>query len=112
MILFKPEHVEPILRGEKTQTRRLGKRRWRQGALHQCYTRPAFANPPGKPFARVRIGAVRQERLDEITEADARAEGYSSQPEYMAAFYRINGMVMPWEPVWVVTFQMEEDLTG
>ena len=34
MILFRPQHVGPILDGRKTQTRRLGKRRWREGAIH------------------------------------------------------------------------------
>ncbi|HHW45053.1 MAG TPA: ASCH domain-containing protein [Desulfotomaculum sp.] len=73
MILFKPEHVEPILSGCKTQTRRLGKKRWKVGSVHQCRL-----NYRAEPFACVRVTAVRRERLDNITEEDARREGYPS----------------------------------
>ncbi|HUW11136.1 MAG TPA: hypothetical protein VM537_15510, partial [Anaerolineae bacterium] len=61
MILFKPDMKQAILRREKTVTRRQGKKRWNVGAEHLCYTRPAFCNPPGKPFARVRIVDVHRE---------------------------------------------------
>lgn len=36
MILFKPEHVEPIRKREKTQTRRRGKCRWKVGSIRQA----------------------------------------------------------------------------
>ena len=102
MILFKAEHVHPILEGRKTQTRRLGKRRWNVGAVHQCRTQ-LF----GEPFARVEIVAVRQERLRSITLEDALAEGYTGPGVFLNAFYRINNMAWDADPlVWVVTFAL------
>ncbi|SHJ15255.1 ASCH domain-containing protein [Desulfofundulus thermosubterraneus] len=71
LILFKPEHVEPILPSHKTQTRRLGKKRWKAGSVHQCRL-----NYRAEPFAYVKVTAVRRERLGDITEEDARKEGY------------------------------------
>lgn len=102
MILFKPEHVAPILTGAKTQTRRLGKRRWRHDSIHQART-ALF----GEPFARLRILEVRQERLRTISLDDAVAEGYTGPGTFLHAFYRINGMAFDADPlVWVVTFEV------
>lgn len=106
MILFKPEHVLLILGGNKTQTRRLGKKRWNVGAVHQCRTQLV-----GEPFCRVRILDVRQERLLEIATADAMAEGYASSSDFLCAFEAINGVVWDGEGgvnplVWVVEFEV------
>jgi hypothetical protein len=110
MILFKPEHVAPILAGAKTQTRRLGRRRWREGSVHGCYTRPPFARGGAEPFCKVRILKVRRESLSRITTADAHAEGYQDTLAFMVAFYRINPKVDPHADldVWVVTFELVE----
>jgi len=101
MILFKPEHVAPILTGRKTQTRRIGRRRWKVGSVHQART-----SYHGKPFAYLRIVAVRQERLGEITLGDAVREGYNSISEYKEVFKRIYGHWDADMPVWVVDFEV------
>jgi hypothetical protein len=102
MILFKPEHVAPIIAGEKTQTRRLGKKRWNVGSVHQCQTRML---DNGSVFARVRILSVRQERLRSISHDDAVSEGYTGIGTFLTAFYEINDMATDADPlVWVVRF--------
>ena len=52
-MLFKPEHVQPILEGEKTQTRRAWKR-WpvKVGGVYQCQTK-LYDN--SSVFARIRV---------------------------------------------------------
>lgn len=106
MILFKPEHVEMILNGNKTQTRRLGKKRWNVGAIHQCKTKLYSY----ESFACVRILEVRQEYLHDISEADIGAEGYGLKPgDYKEAWARINGgewYDYSYTSVWVVTFEL------
>lgn len=111
MILFRPEHVEPILSGRKTQTRRLGKRRWKVGGIHGCYTRPPFAKGGAKPFCRVRVTGVRRERMLNISPSDVVAEGYDDIQTFVHAFWRINeGRLDPRSDgdvlVWVVEFQV------
>ena len=109
MLLFKPEHVEPILCGEKTQTRRLWRRRrCKPGTIHQAKTR-LFG---GEPFAKLLIRRVHQELLEDITPEDAHREGYENRLAYLGAFIRINKLAdRPIReilalPVWVVEFQV------
>ena len=47
MILFKPEHVAPIVLRVKTHTRRRGKPRWRIDAVHQFRTNMPWQDPAG-----------------------------------------------------------------
>lgn len=104
MILFREEHVAPILSGRKTQTRRLGERRWNVGATHQCKTK-LFG---GEPFARVYITRVRKTGLHDLPQRDIHAEGYSTRKEFIAVWERING-VGSWKDnpdVWVVEFRL------
>lgn len=101
MILFKPEHVDPIKKDIKTQTRRLGKLRWKVGSIHQAKT--SFKKD--STFAHLLIKALRKEPLGDITEADAKAEGYNNVAEYQEAFKLIYGRWVPDLSVWVIDFK-------
>jgi hypothetical protein len=105
VILFKPEHVPMILSRRKTQTRRVGKKRWNVGAVHQCQTRMLKND---SVFCHVRILDVRRERLREMRPGDIYAEGYDRYSEYMDALERINGVKFTGDDeVWVVEFKVE-----
>lgn len=101
MILFKHEHVKPILNGTKTQTRRTGKKRWKIGAIRQAKT----GYKKESEFAKLKILAIREEPLGDITEADALAEGYNTIAEYKEVFERIYGFWDSALPVWVLDFE-------
>lgn len=90
MILFKEQHVVPILEGRKTQTRRLwAKPRVKVGNVYQARTRMLDKN---STFAMLRVIWVRDaEPLDKISPADAWAEGYDSVAAFLAEFRKING---------------------
>ena len=105
MILFRPEAVAPILEGRKTQTRRLGRRRWREGAIHQAATRLFDKDAV---FAELLITEVWQHNLLTIGPREAEAEGYGSREEFLEAFYRINPTTYPGQDrqVWAVSFKV------
>lgn len=111
MLIFQQEHVAPILCGTKTQTRRLGKKRWIIGATHRLM-RTMF----GKPFGVVRIVDVRREYLTRITDADVKAEGYEDREAYIEAFRRINRIDSATSlrglDVWAVEFELVRAYEG
>lgn len=105
MILFRQEHVQPILDGRKTQTRRVWKRpRVRVGSIHQARTNMPWRG--GEPFARIRITGLRQERLGEISFADARREGYETIFAFKQTWIAIHGVWYAEQLVWVVDFEV------
>lgn len=105
MILFKPEHMYPICMGTKTQTRRLWKKaRAKVGSIHLAKTMMLST----EFFAKLEILAVYQERLIDISEEDARAEGYENSAYYLTKFCEINKLkFLPTDlMVWVVKFKV------
>jgi hypothetical protein len=106
MLLFKQEHVEPILTGKKTQTRRGWKKpRAKIGSVHLAKTKMLSK----EYFAKLEILDVKQERLGNITEADAQAEGGYTVDTFQQVWMLINGSWEPDKIVYVVAFERVED---
>lgn len=102
MLLFKPHHVQPILSDLKVETRRIWKkRRAKPDSFHKAKTHMLSK----KFFAMLYIKEVFQQRLGDMTEADAKAEGGYTLESYREEFARINGF---WDDdlvVFVVRFK-------
>lgn len=102
MMLFTGHSKSLILAGKKTQTRRVWDRpRVRIGGVYQCRTE-LF----GKPFAHIKVLAVDQVRLGDISEEDARAEGAAGVEEFIKTWLRIHGIWNPDQRVWRVEFEV------
>lgn len=106
MILFKEvlRHPQMILKGKKTQTRRIGSKRWNVGSVHLAKTQMLST----EYFAKILITGVREERLGDISLEDAQKEGYNTIEEYIDIWKFINKGV--WDPeliVWVVDFELK-----
>jgi hypothetical protein len=103
-MLFKPEHVDPILSGRMTQIRKLwGRPMVEVGSTYEAKT-ALFSKDY---FAHIIITGLREERLGAITFDDAIREGYDDLESYKEAWKRINGY---WESecvVYVVTFELK-----
>ena len=103
LILFHPEHVQPILDGMKIKTRRLGKKRWKVESVHKA--KIAMINKDY--FALLRILTIHKEPLGAMTEKDAWDEGGYTLEGYKEEWEKING-AGSWDPdliVWVVQFE-------
>ena len=123
--------IPEILAGTKTQTRRVCKQgedfvdltdaaQWvddANGRLKWMIGRTYAVVPKRGQKAiadgRIRITDIRQERLHDITEADARAEGVASVEEYRALWESLHGRNprCRWNSnplVWVIQFEMEK----
>jgi hypothetical protein len=107
MLLFQPEHVQPILDGTKTETRRDWGERSRVlvGSIQQCklgkdmYKKDSF-------FAKIRILDVHQERLGIISLDSCQREGYDSVEAFKAVWTKINKTWNPDLSVYVVRFEV------
>lgn len=130
-MIFKQHDL--VISGRKTQTRRLWKPTWEHGVL-DCISIVAIFNNGRVQYAigrllpiipkraqpairiegeiaRVCVVALRRERLQDITEADAIAEGVNSVAEYRELWTSINGKTKgaDWDSnpyVAVISFKM------
>ncbi len=105
MILFKKHFIDQILSGEKTSTRRIGKKRWNVGSTHQLKT-SYFS----ELFASVEIKNVRLEKLGDISQADSESEGFNSPADFVQSFAEIHKTEVSANleavEVWVIDFAL------
>jgi len=93
-LIFKPELARKVLDGSKTMTRRAGIRTYTVGR--------EYAVQPGRGkfhVGHVTILSSHSERLRQITNRDALAEGFKDVSDFMEGWMRINGVWNPEAPV-------------
>lgn len=105
VVIFGPYMLKLLLAGDKTQTRRLlapGRRVYKTGTSH--------AVQPGRGasgVARIRILSVREQKLGEISEVDAVAEGFASRNHFLLYWADIYHREPDLDvPVQAITFEL------
>jgi hypothetical protein len=109
---FKPELVEKILAGEKTQTRRLMSDNpnspwYRDGC--RLKINHAYALCPGRgkdQVGKIVVLHTAEKLLGAIRHHEAVMEGFGSVAEFQAYWERMHGSFDPNEPVWQITFAL------
>jgi hypothetical protein len=106
-MLFKPHHVLLIENRIKTQTRRVWKRRCvRVGGVYPVKLR--LFGPGSEPHGWIRVLAIREELLLNISDEDAVAEGGYTRERFLESFADVDrGRHWPYTGlrVTVVTFE-------
>ena len=112
MILFQPDHIYPILFGQKTETRRIwNKQRVKVGTIHQAKVGKDLFQKDTY-FAKIRILDVHTEKLGWISIESAKREGYDSIEAYQAEWIKINKEWNPDQEVYVIRFELVEENEG
>ena len=100
-INFDEEYVEAIRSGEKVTTVRRGIKSYPVGRIVELTVNY-------RPFARARVDKVVVKRVKELSDEDARRDGFSSRDELIKALKRIYGNINEEEFVTVVHFTVVE----
>ena len=103
-LMVKGRFVDLILRGVKTTTIRLGEvvPKYDEVIIHGG----------GKPVAKVRIVSVRTKRVRELTEGDAKKDGYRSLRELLRDLERVYGRpILPDDVVTIIEFRVVQRFT-
>jgi hypothetical protein len=86
-MLFKPEHLDSIYKGAKTQTRRIWKKqRANVGAIHQIKLKMLEK----KNYGKILIKNVWKQKLLDITDKEASSEGGYTRESYIKKWFEIN----------------------
>ena len=111
MMLFKPYHVPLVLAGLKTQTRRCWKtQRVTVGSLQKAKTQMLSKDY----FAVLKILVVYKQRLGDMTEKDAWAEGGYTLEQYRTVVWPACSKI-PWDDdlvVFVIEYVVTAKLVG
>lgn len=106
-MIFKPRMIEAIVEGRKFETRRPC-----NGPCPYVVGR-TYAVQPGrgkKAVGRIYVWDVEPQHLDQITEVDARAEGFANRQDFMAYWKQLYGHVDAEQQVYVIRFQKMPDV--
>jgi hypothetical protein len=99
-MLFKADLLAKVLSGQKTQTRRIGKKQYTVGSIQPV------SNGYTKPAGYIKILKKYRQPLCCISEKEAKKEGFNSIDEFRQAWLKINGTYNPDQVVTVYEFTL------
>ncbi len=103
-LMVKGKFVDDILRGRKRATIRLGKVNVKYKEL--------IVHGGGRPVAKVRVKNVVYKRVRELTDEDARLDGFRSVRELIAELEKVYGKKLsPDDYVTIIEFEVVQDLS-
>lgn len=86
--------------GTKTQTRRASKQTYKVGRTYDVTCRRYQ-----KSQSHIQILNAYPQRLFNVTEEQAKAEGFNNLAEFLQAWKKISGYLIPWQTVNAYEFQ-------
>ena len=109
-MLFKKQHMEMVLSGRKTQTRRAWKKPMvKVGGIYKCKLQMLSK----EYFAKIKVLKLWKEYIYDCSEEDAIKEGYGCKAEFMKVFEEINPKFLKETiknkcspKIWVIEFKL------
>ncbi len=98
-INFNPEYVRLIKNKRKSSTVRKGKRNFKKGEIVEL----AINN---RPFALAKIVECELKTLGEITDEDAKRDGFKSKKFLVKALRQIYGEISPRDRFTIISFEV------
>jgi N4-acetylcytidine amidohydrolase len=95
-MLYKHHLADQIRKGNKTQTRRISKIEYQEGSIQ-----PIQENYKDKAKTHIKINKKYKQKLGDVTEQQAKAEGFQNLTEFKAEWVKITKH--PWNPDQLVT---------
>ena len=100
-LMFSKKYMQDLLEGRKLATVRLGRVRYRVGDVVLAYC-------GGLVLGRVRITGVKYKKLIDLTEEDARRDGFANLRDLLKALRQHYPNVRANTPITVITFEWVE----
>lgn len=104
-MLFQPEHIQLILEGKKTATRRDWKKPMvKIGGIYKVKTIMLSR----KYYAKIKVIDLYMEDLCDMDDEDAKKEGYKTLGAFIDVWRKINGTWDSNKKVYVIEFKLME----
>jgi len=105
-MLFKPEHKILILNGTKIATRRVWKKPMvKIGGIYKCKEKMLSK----EYFAKIKVIRLYKQKLEDMTDEDARKEGYKNMHHFVGVWIKINKDWNDKQIVYVIEFKLLGD---
>ena len=103
-LMLKKRYADKLLSGEKRATIRLGIVRVKYPEL--------IVHSGGRPVAKVRVKNIRVKRVSELTDDDARLDGFRTREELLEELRRVYGSISPDDPVTIIELELVKRIEG
>lgn len=107
-MMFDKYTKDKILSKDKDITRRLPAKNGRRPATPNATHKIKIDRTP-KTYGHIKIISVRMEKLGDITESEAKREGFKSVREYLNYFKKVNKTDDLNTDIWRIEFKLMED---
>ncbi len=103
VINFDRKYKKKILKGEKVTTIRLGKRKFSEG-------QEVVLSVEDKPFAKATVKRVEYKKLSELSEEDAKKDGFHSKKKLLKVLKQYYPKIREDSEITVIEFENVEPL--
>ena len=103
-LMLKKRYADKLLSGEKRATIRLGIVRLKYPEL--------IVHSGGRPVAKVRVRNIRVKKAGELTDEDARLDGFQTREELLEELRRVYGSISSEDPVTIIELELVKKIEG